>query len=93
MPCAVFCAAAWTSGKYPGLFLKPIGWEQDRNRFADHLIRRVAEDAFSRQIPAPDDAIEVFADDRIVSRGDDRGEQPLDFLRGERTFGIMTLST
>jgi hypothetical protein len=45
------------------------------DRLADRLRRCIAEHAFSRWIPRKDDAVQVFADDRVIRRGDQRSEQ------------------
>jgi hypothetical protein len=59
-------------------FLAPqLGRDQQRDRLADHLGRRIAEDAFGAFIPGGDDAVEVLADDGIVGGLDDRGEKRL----------------
>jgi hypothetical protein len=50
-------------------------------RLADHLLCRVAEDALSTFVPARDNTIEVFADDRVVERIHNRGQEQIG--RGE----------
>src|SRR5689334_15948683 len=50
-----------------------------------NLFRRIAEDAFSPTVPAPNDPIQVFADDGIVRRLNDGGQPFLQF-RGPSLF-------
>ena len=50
--------------------------DDDGDRFADDLLRRITEQPSGAGIPADDDAIEVFADDRIVGQFDDARELP-----------------
>src|SRR5690606_18023199 len=57
------------------LFVLPIGWNDDADGAADHLVGAVAKDAFGRVIPELDDAVEVLADDRVVRRLDDAGQE------------------
>jgi hypothetical protein len=52
----------------------PVGRDQLQNRAANDFVRRIAEDAFGAHIPRRDEAVEVFADDGVVGRFDDRGE-------------------
>jgi hypothetical protein len=52
----------------------PVGGYQLQNRLADDFMCRVAEDALGPHIPRRDDAVEVFADDGVVGRFNDRGE-------------------
>src|SRR5690242_16220234 len=52
-----------------------------RDRLADHLGFRVAEEIFGAAVPARDGAVESPADDRVVRRGDDRSELRLGRLR------------
>ena len=57
-----------------GLFIEAIGREEDGDGIADHFLGGVAEHPLGGWIPAFDDAVEVFADDGVVGRGDDRLE-------------------
>ena len=50
--------------------------DDDGDRFADDLLRRITEQPSGARIPADDDAVEVFADDRIVGQFDDARELP-----------------
>ena len=47
------------------------GWNQQRDRLADHLLRRITEQPLRARIPARDDAVEVLADDGILGTVDD----------------------
>ena len=51
-------------------------WNQDRHRFADDFLRRIAKNPLRPLVPAGDDAIEVFADDGVVG-GFDNGRNSL----------------
>src|SRR5215468_8043492 len=61
------------------LFILPIVWDDDCNRLANYLLGRVAEYALRTSIPTCDHAIEVLADNCIVTGFDDRCQrtQPL----------------
>ena len=56
-------------------------WNQDRHRFADDFLRRIAKNPLRPLVPAGDDAIEVFAHDGII-RGLHYGGEP-----GARVIG------
>ena len=58
------------------LFGLQIGRNENGDRLANGLFRRIAEQTLRARIPADDDAVEVFADDRVVGRLDDTGELP-----------------
>ena len=58
------------------LLILQLLWDDDGDRFADDLRRRITEQPSGTRIPADDDAVEVFADDRIVGRFDDVRELP-----------------
>ena len=49
-----------------GLFGKAVRWNENSDRFANNLTGFVAEQLLGTAIPAPDDAIQVFAYDRVV---------------------------
>jgi len=57
-----------------GFFLEPVGRDEDGDRFADHLVGQVAEDARRTLVPRDDDAFEVLADDGVI-RGRYDGRQ------------------
>src|SRR5689334_25140540 len=44
----------------------PIGWHETQNRLADHLLRPVAEETLGPGIPAGDDTVQGFANDRVI---------------------------
>ena len=53
----------------------PIGRNDERDVAADRLVRGVAEEPLGAGVPAVDDAVERLADDGVVRRLDDRGQQ------------------
>jgi hypothetical protein len=57
-----------------GLFILPVRRYQNRDRPADSLFGSIAKQALGAPIPSRNNAIEVFAYDRIVGRLDDRCE-------------------
>src|SRR5262249_47918684 len=59
-----------------GLFILATIGDEQRDRFADHLLGGVAKQLLGSAVPAGDDAVEVFADNGVVRVLDDRGEQP-----------------
>lgn len=69
--------------------------DERQNRFADDFLRRVAEDSGRGGIPAVDDAVEIFRDDRIIGRLDDGRQfaQPLyiDALLNLRAIEVRNL--
>src|SRR4030095_10843582 len=56
------------------LFIDAIRRHENLDRLADDLLRSVAEDALRAGVPGADDAVQIFADDRIVGRFDYGGE-------------------
>src|ERR1700722_20574364 len=60
-------------------FALPVPGDHKRNGLTDRLAGRVAEDALSTFVPACNDAIEIFAYNRIVA-GLDYGGQPAQSL-------------
>ena len=61
-----------------------VGRDELKDGLADHLFRGVAEYAGGGGVPTSDDAVEVFTDDDVIRRFDDRGEF-------SRTFGEVAL--
>ena len=57
-----------------GLFVLPIGRNEESDPLADDLVRRIAEDSLGGLVPAGDDAIDVVGHDRVVRPLDDRRE-------------------
>jgi hypothetical protein len=55
-------------------FGQPLLWNDDGDRPADDLLRRVPEQSLGSLVPGLHDAVEVLADDRIVRILDDGGE-------------------
>src|SRR6266446_4697647 len=55
--------------------------DENRDRFADHLFGRVAEEPLCSPVPSGDDAVEVLAYDGII-RGLDDGGTSLRCVRG-----------
>jgi hypothetical protein len=48
-------------------------WNENRDRLADDLIGLIAEKPLRTAVPTGDDAVEVFADDRVIGEFHDRG--------------------
>ncbi len=55
-------------------FAQAVRRDQHRDRLADSVCGRVAEQALSAAIPRGDDAVQILADNRVVRRLDDGGE-------------------
>ena len=53
-------------------FALPVWWDHNCNRLTNHLFGSVAENTLSTAIPACNNAVEVFAHDRVVIELDDR---------------------
>ena len=53
--------------------MTPFGNEQ-AHWLADSLLRRIAEQPLCAPVPALDDAIQIFADDRVIGMLHDRGQ-------------------
>jgi hypothetical protein len=51
--------------EYPLLFVPELLRNDDRDRLADHLLRRVAEQPPRTAVPRRDASVERFADDRV----------------------------
>ena len=49
-----------------GFFIETVGGEKNGDRLSDHLFGGIAEYSLGGLVPTADDAIEVFADNRIV---------------------------
>ena len=57
------------------LFLEePLRWNDEGDGLPDRLGRRVSEHTLCRSIPRRDDAVEILADDDVLTRFDDRGK-------------------
>src|SRR5215475_14288894 len=72
-------------------FIVPVGWNQKRNRLADGLVGRIAEEPLRALVPARDDAIEVLAYDGVVAGFDDGREllqSLLAFAQGNQVRGL-----
>src|SRR5439155_2713363 len=41
----------------------------------DDFVSAVSEDPLGATVPGGDDAVQIFADDRVLARGDDRREE------------------
>ena len=68
-PCGFEMIITFTSpytSQYLFLLVLLLRWNQSHNRGSDHLIGRVAEDAFRIFVPAGDDAVEILPDYCIV---------------------------
>ncbi len=55
----------------------PAFRNQNRYGFADYFLGCVTEYAFGCLVPSPDNPIQVFADDGVVGRLDNRGQTPV----------------
>ena len=62
--------------------------QQQRNRFAGHLLRRVSENGLRAGIPVGYNAFEGLGHNRVLRRGDDRRQPAIGFLRGLPTRDI-----
>src|SRR4029453_7055299 len=60
-----------------GLLLYRFGRNQHRNRSANRFGRTVSEEALRRRIPRLDDTLQIFTDDRVVGRCNNRPESTL----------------
>jgi hypothetical protein len=63
--------AALNALKNDWFFILAVGRDQDGDGFPEQFFGRIAEKAFRPLIPASDDAVEVFAEDRVVRRVND----------------------
>ena len=66
----------------PGQLVRAVFRDEDRDRPAHDLFGRVAVDPLRSFVPAGDDSVERFSDDRVVGRVDDRRQ----VLGGPRAF-------
>src|SRR5258706_5394235 len=71
------------AGQDRGFLVVPVHRNEYHDWLADRLLRRVAEELHRTLIPTRDDAVEIFGQDSIICRFNDRGE-PL-----HRLFGLM----
>ena len=69
----------------------PTLGDHKRNGLTNCLAGRVAEDALSTAVPACNDAIEIFANNRVVA-GVDQGSEPAQslFAIAKRNFDLYT---
>jgi hypothetical protein len=58
--------------KYAELFALALRRDENGNRLADYLFGLVSEQLLRPVVPRCDDAVQVFADDGIVRKLDDR---------------------
>src|SRR4051794_39307918 len=71
----MFDALAAADARQDRIFLGPaVRRYQYRDRLADDFFGRIAEQPLRALVPACDDAIEVLANDGVVTRLDDGGE-------------------
>ena len=61
-------------------FIEAIRRKKNGDRLADHLLGGVAEYPLGGLVPASDDAVQVFADNRVIGRSNDGGKQGLCFF-------------
>src|SRR5690242_7336220 len=57
------------------LLALPVRRNDDANRLADDLVRRISEELLGRGVPRRDDPVQVFRDDGVIGRLDDAAEQ------------------
>ncbi len=57
------------------LLVETVGGEKPGDGFADDFFGREAKDALGTLVPTRDDGIEILADDGVVTRIDDGGEE------------------
>ena len=74
--------AAPDAGHDAVLFGEPVFRDDESDVAADRFLRRIAEDALGSGVPTGDDAIEVFADNHVVGRVHDGGEQAAGLIAG-----------
>jgi hypothetical protein len=79
------------AGQNRALFIKPVLWNDYSDGLANRLVRRVVEEALRTSIPAGDDAVQVLAYNRVVTRLDD-GANPAQSLLAfaKRNFDLYT---
>ena len=71
------------AGEDLGLFVEPLGGNEDGDRPADDLLGSIAEHPLGPPVPTGDDAVEVLRKDRVLSRVYNGRE----FLR--RSLGLL----
>src|ERR1700674_4916742 len=49
-------------------FILQLGRDEDRNRLPYYFFRCVSEDALGAAVPAGDDSVQIFGNDRVVGR-------------------------
>src|SRR5665809_127016 len=59
---------------YLSFFFISIQWHQKCDRSADGLLSRVTENALSASIPTRDNAVQSFAENRVIRRFDNKGK-------------------
>ena len=62
------------------LFVITIRRNNDRDRFLDRLFRSITEETLGPGIPAGNDSVEVFADNRVIGGFNDRRQLPARFF-------------
>src|SRR5947208_422404 len=67
----------------------PLRRNDERNMFANGFFRGITEDSLRALVPTLDDAVQRFANDRIVGRLDNGGQQP----RGAQPLGCFLLES
>src|SRR5687768_8968673 len=59
-----------------GFFVGALGRDENGDVLADGFVGSIAKDAFGAAVPTGNDAVKVFADDRVVGELDD-GREPV----------------
>ncbi|HWX82769.1 MAG TPA: hypothetical protein VNZ48_04135 [Xanthobacteraceae bacterium] len=73
--------AASDPAKNLAFLIMPVVWNEHRDRSADRLRGAVSEQPFRASVPAGNDALEGFGEDRVVGEPDDRGKPLRGFER------------
>src|SRR5262245_40602001 len=62
-------------------FVITIRWKKHRDRPTDHQVGGIIEQSLRPVIPCRDDAVQLYTDDSIIRRVDDRGQSLISHLR------------
>src|SRR6185369_7935645 len=69
-------SAGFQTGNDAVFLADSFRWDDQRDVFTHRFFGSETENSFRAGIPALDDAVQRFADDRVIRRFDDRGQQP-----------------
>src|SRR5882724_4415703 len=62
------------------LFVGPVGWDQGRDRFANHFFSFIAVQFLCTRVPIGDNSVKIFCDDGIVGGLYDGSQAPQGFV-------------